>query len=182
MPKKLIKRYLPNHQKIREHKSLRFLGALIHNPHLWHLNRRSVAGAFAIGLFAAFIPLPSQMAIAAAAAIPFRVNLPIAVALVWITNPITMPPVYYTAYRLGAWVLGSPANEVQFEVSVQWLMTEMATVWKPFLLGSFIVGIACSIAGYFLVRLLWRLHVLRQLRTKRKRKRAAQAVPESPGN
>lgn len=181
MPKKLLKRYMPDHHAIHEHKSLRFLGALIHNPNLWHLNRRSVAGAFAVGLFAAFIPLPSQMAIAAAAAIPFRVNLPISVALVWITNPLTMPPIYYVVYRIGTWALGTPAPEVGFEISLDWLMTEMTVIWKPFLLGSLIVGVVSSVTGYLLVRLAWRAHVLRQLYNKRRRRQQTAISGGSPG-
>lgn len=181
MPKKLIKRYMPDHQKIREHKSLRFLGSLIHEPRLWHFNRRSVSGAFAVGLFAAFIPLPSQMAIAAAAAIPFRVNLPISVALVWVTNPITMPPIYYALYRLGAWVLGSPVAHVPFEASAQWVIAEMATIWKPFLVGSLIAGVTCSALGYFLVSTLWRLSVARQARNKKKKRQQGVATEIQEG-
>ena len=70
------------------------------------LNRRSAAGAFAVGLFMMYMPPFGQWLMAAAAAIVFRVNLPIAVALVFITNPITIPPMFYVAYLLGALVLG----------------------------------------------------------------------------
>ena len=109
MPRKLIKRYLPDHKKIREHKHLRFLGALLHDPNILHLNRRSVSGAFSLGLFVAFIPVPFQMVLSALGAIFFRVNLPIAVGLVWVTNPLTMPPLFYFAYKVGTWILQVPA-------------------------------------------------------------------------
>jgi len=78
MPKKFIKRYLPDHEKIRNHKSLnKIFGTLLHDPNLLHLNRRSVSGAMAVGLFLAFVPLPIQMGLAAGIAILIRVNLPI---------------------------------------------------------------------------------------------------------
>lgn len=95
MPRRLFKRYMPTPDSIKGNKSLRFLGKLIHDPNLWHLNRHSVARAMAIGLFWAMIPMPMQMLAAAAVAIPLRANLPISIGLVWLTNPITMPPIFY---------------------------------------------------------------------------------------
>ncbi|HSD96957.1 MAG TPA: DUF2062 domain-containing protein [Sulfuricaulis sp.] len=170
MAKKLIRRYLPDAHKIRNHKHLRLFGTLLHDPNLWHLNRRSVAGAFAIGLFMAFVPMPFQMIPAAALAIFYRVNLPIAVALVWITNPATMPPIYYFCYRLGAWVLDTPVQAVEFQISWEWFTTELVRVWKPFLTGSLLVGVICAATGYFGMHALWRWHVIREWERRRLRR------------
>jgi hypothetical protein len=95
MPRRLLRRYLPDHRRIREHRHLQFFGDRLHDPNLWHLNRRSVAGAMGVGVFVALLPTLGQMAVAAAAAIWLRVNLPLAVAMVWITNPLTMPPIFF---------------------------------------------------------------------------------------
>ncbi|MDH5777262.1 MAG: DUF2062 domain-containing protein, partial [Gammaproteobacteria bacterium] len=82
MPKKFIQRYMPDHDKIRQHPHLnKMFGTLLHDPNLLHLNRRSVSGAFFIGLFMAFVPMPFQMVPAAALAIYFRTNLPISIGL-----------------------------------------------------------------------------------------------------
>ena len=105
MPKRLIKRWLPDQDKLKEHKHLRLFGKLLLDANLWHLNRRSAAGAFAVGLFMAWIPLPCQMLLAAGGAILFRVNLPLSVALVWLSNPVTMPPLFYGAYLVGCQLL-----------------------------------------------------------------------------
>jgi len=168
MAKKLIRRYLPNPHKIRDHKHLRLFGRLLHDPNLWHLNRRSVSGAAAIGLFMAFVPMPLQMIPAAALAIYFRVNLPIAVALVWLTNPVTMAPVFYFCYQLGAWVLQTPVQPVTIEPSLEWLTSEFQRVWQPFLLGSLIVSAVSAATGYFGIRLLWRWHVIRDWEKRKK--------------
>jgi len=64
----------------------------------------------AVGLFCAFVPLPIQMLLAAAAAIIFRVNLPISVGLVWITNPVTIPPMFYFCYKVGTRCRWSRSN------------------------------------------------------------------------
>ncbi len=171
MPKKIIKRFLPNHKKIREHKHLQIFGKLIHDPNLWHLNRRSVSGAFSVGLFAAFVPVPFQMILAAAVAIPLRVNLPISVALVWITNPLTMPAIFYGSYKVGAWVLDTPVREIEFELTVEWLMTQLGDIWGPFLLGCFLVGLTLAIVSNLLIRWFWRSHVLKGWKERRRRRK-----------
>lgn len=172
MPKKWIKRWMPDHEKIRKHPHLnKVFGTLLHDPNLLHLNRRSVAGAFVVGLFMAFVPLPSQMIMAAAAAILLRVNLPISVGLVWLTNPVTMPPVYYFCYKVGTWILNSPQHEFTFELSWQWLGSELGHIWQPFLLGCLICGVISAVIGGLAMRLLWRWHVVKQWEA-RKQKRA----------
>ncbi len=162
MPKKFIKRFMPEPHRVKEHKHLQFLGDALHNPSLWHLNRRSVSIAFAIGLFMAMMPMPFQMIPAAVLAIVLRANLLLSVALVWISNPITMPPIFYFSYKVGAAIIGRQGSNFAFEVSWQWLSTELAQVWQPFLLGCFVVGIVLSITGYFTIQGLWRLHVVRE--------------------
>lgn len=170
MPRKFLKRFMPEHHHVRSRRELRFLGKLLDDPFLLHLNRRSVAGACALGLFVAFIPVPGQMLIAAALAIMIRVNLVLSVAMVWITNPITMPPIYYFCYRLGAWLLGQRAPNLPFEPSLQWFWQELNWIWQPFLLGSLVCGIVASLTGYVSVQLLWRLHVLHAVRVRRLRR------------
>lgn len=168
MTKKFIKRWMPDHEKVRSHPHLKkIFGTLLHDPNLLHLNRRSVSGAFFIGLFMAFVPLPTQMIFAAAAAILLRVNLPISVGLVWLTNPITMPPIFYFCYKVGAWLLHTPIAHQNFELSWEWLSTQMDEIWAPFLLGCFICGMISAVLGAVLVRLLWRFHTIKQWKARK---------------
>lgn len=169
MPKKFIKRFLPNHDTVKNHKHLQIFGTFLHSPNLWHLNRRSVAGAFANGLFMAFVPVPFQMVLAAGGAILFHVNLPLSIALVWITNPLTMPPMFYGTYRLGNWLMGREGGEFNFELSMDWLMTGLSHVWEPFLLGCLVSGIIASGLGYLAIRLYWRHHVVKEWRKRKHR-------------
>jgi uncharacterized protein (DUF2062 family) len=169
MPKKFLKRFMPNPRKISEIKALEFLGDKLHRPNLWHLNRRSVSLAFAIGLWAMYTPpLPWQMVIAAIGAIYFNANLPIAVALVWITNPFTWAPLYYLAYLVGALTLGM--EHFSFERFSEVFSIEKA--WElgaPLLLGCFILMNVGAVVGYFGIQFLWRRSVRHQwwLRTYR---------------
>ncbi|HFE39458.1 MAG TPA: DUF2062 domain-containing protein [Gammaproteobacteria bacterium] len=170
MPKKFIKRFLPADETLKNHKSLGIFGRLILAPNLWHLNKRSVSRAFAVGLFCAFIPVPFQMVLAAAGALMARANLPISVALVWITNPVTMPPIFYAAYLVGSWVLNTPPMEIEFSLTIEWLETGFQSIWQPFLLGCLISGIISAVAGLLSIRAIWRYLVLKSWQ-KRKLKR-----------
>jgi len=147
---------MPDPEKLKQQKSLQFLGDRLHEPNLWHLNRRSVAKAFAIGLFAAWIPTPGQMAIAAVFALYFRANLPISVALVWITNPLTMPPMFYFAYMVGLWSLGQDFPAADFELNVESILASLGEIGGPFLFGCLILGVISSALGYFGIRFFWR--------------------------
>lgn len=159
MPKNFIKRFSPNPETLKAHPHLKCFGKALQNPNLWHLNRRSAAGAVAVGLFCAWMPIPFQMLLAAIIAMMFTVNLPLSVALVWLSNPITMPPLFYGAYRLGAFILHQPIMEFHFELSFQWLIEALETIAPALLLGTFILGITCSFFGYFLFRAFWRFSI-----------------------
>ncbi len=156
MPKNFIKKHFPDPEKIKHHKNLQFLGDRLHTPNLWHLNRRSVALAFAVGLFVAWIPTPGQMIIAAIVALFVGANLPISVALVWVTNPVTMPPMFYFAYRLGLFTLGEETPDSMMEFNVDSILSSMGEIGGPFLLGCLILGVASAFIGYFGIRLIWR--------------------------
>jgi len=173
MPKKLLKRFLPDHRTIREHKHLQCFGSYLHDPNLWHLNRRSVPGAFSVGLLMAFVPVPFQMVLAAAAAILLRVNLPISIALVWVTNPFTMGPLFYLAYKAGALILRQTPRPVHFELSFHWLSTQLGNIWQPFLLGCFLFGITGALLGNLLIRSFWRLQVRKNWRLRREKRLAS---------
>ncbi len=171
MPKRLLKRFLPDHRIIREHKHLQWFGSHLHDPNLWHLNRKSVPGAFSVGLFVAFVPVPFQMVLAAAAAILLRVNLPVSVALVWITNPFTMAPIFYLAYKTGTVILNEPPLDISFELTLDWMTTQLGDIWQPFLLGCLLFGALSALLGNLTVRSFWRLQVRKNWKLRRENRR-----------
>ncbi|OGT21236.1 MAG: hypothetical protein A2V90_09190 [Gammaproteobacteria bacterium RBG_16_57_12] len=173
MPKRFFKKYMPSHAQVKEHKYLKAFGTLLHNPNLWHLNRYSASGGVAVGLFASMIPLPLQMILAAIGAIVFRVNLPLAIGMTWLTNPLTAPPLYYLAYKIGAWIMRVPTQEFQFELSFDWLSQGLEIILEPFLLGSVIMGAVSALLGYWLVRWLWRLMVIKNWAARKVRRQRA---------
>jgi uncharacterized protein (DUF2062 family) len=177
MAKRIFKRFVPDHRTLREHKHLQWFGKWLHDPNIWHFNRRSVAGAFSVGLFAAFIPMPFQMILAASLAIPCRVNLPISVGLVWLTNPVTMPPVFYVAYKIGAWIMGLPALQMSAHMTWDQITQDLGSVWQPFLLGSLVLAVTGALVGNLGVRLFWRLHLLQYIKRRRQRRCGKHPTP-----
>ena len=102
-----------------------------------------------------------QMLLSAAIAVPLRANLPISIGLVWLTNPITMPAVFFTQYKIGTMLLGAPERSMPMELSFNWLMSEIHHIWQPLLLGALLMGIVLGAIGYGGTMLYWRIWALR---------------------
>ncbi len=169
MAKKIFRRFLPHPDVIIHNRWIKLLGPRLQEPSLWHINRRSCSAAVALGMFCAFIPVPFQMLIAAICAIWLRVNILVAVPMVWISNPITLGPMFYFCYLLGVEMLGLEPGGFDFELSFDWLTNGLSAVWQPFLLGCFTVGLVSAIASFVLVRLLWHLHILSHIKARARR-------------
>jgi len=171
MPRKLFKQWSPHPSRILSYPGLRFLGKLLHDPNLFHMNRHSVAEATFLGVFLAFLPIPGQIPLAAAGALLLRCNLPIAVALVWITNPVTFAFIFYGCYKLGLWILNAQPQSIEFELSWQWMSSHFLPIWPPLVLGCLITALFLSCAAYLTVQWSWRWHISRKW-LARKEKRA----------
>lgn len=169
MPRRLLQRLLPDPNSIRDHRSLASIRGMLLDPNLWHLNRRSVSVAAFVGILIAFVPLPTQMIMAATAAVWLRCNITLSVALVWITNPLTMGPIYYGTYLLGCRLMGLPSDPGEFDLSVQWMLDRLT----PFMLGNLVCGTGLGLAGALAMRGLWRLMVVLKWRARAARRRAA---------
>lgn len=170
-----FKRHLPDREIILRNRFLApFANTLLH-PRLWHLNRRSAAGAVAVGLFCGLIPGPLQMLGAAICAVIFRINLPLALAVTLYTNPLTIVPLYVLAYEYGKWVLTAknggfaPPPEMSADLFA-WttaLIDWMAGLGTPLALGLLLLASTLALLGYGLTRLVWRCYLTRAWRRRR---------------
>ena len=159
MPKKILGRWLPAYSKIKKSPALHWMGPIFARPNLFHINRASVSTSFFIGIFVAFLPIPGQTLIAAFLALLFSSNLPIAVALVWISNPLTIAPLFIFTYGIGVLLLGMEFIDFTLEFSWSWIIIQGKLIWLPLLTGSFITGLVCGSLGYILINLLWKWKV-----------------------
>ena len=179
MPRKLFKRWSPDPHTFRQTPGLQFLGKLLHDPNLFHLNRHSVSVAFFSGIFIAFLPVPGQIAIAAGAAFWLRCNLPITLALIWISNPLTFPIIFFTAYKFGNHLLGYKRVPFSFELSWQWLTEVFPSIWQPLLLGCISLGLLFGCIGFLFIQWSWRWHVIDKWK-KRREKRLIRNQQKTP--
>ncbi len=152
MPKKKLKKILPTHEKIKEQKFLKVFGNFIHKREIWSLSRKRVVVGVLIGIFVAALPMPLQMVLASLLAIIFNANLPISFALIFISNPITMPPIFYFEYQIGK-LITKPENPIEFEFESMYdNFADIAiTLWT----GAIIVGVFSSIVCAIIVNFLW---------------------------
>ncbi|UYF98509.1 MULTISPECIES: DUF2062 domain-containing protein [unclassified Halomonas] len=179
MPRRFLQRYMPKPDTLRRQRSLRFMAPLIADPGLWLLTRKSVANAFSVGIFCALLPIPLQMMVAALGARIVRCNLALSVSLVWITNPLTMPVIFYFNYRVGTFLMGAPVREAPSRISTRWLAEQMHDLLPPLFLGSIVTAVVLAVLANVAIRLLWRWHVSYNWKRRRQKRRRRRAKIES---
>ena len=118
------------------------------------INRRSVTRAIAIGLFWAFIPMPMQMLAVIATTPLLKFNVPIAISMVWLSNPFTMPPMYYVEYLTGNFILGQEGIQ-NIELTVAWFKTNLGDIFVPLYVGTAFYSIVVTGIVYLVLNRLW---------------------------
>jgi len=168
MPRNLLNRVLPARAQLRERWFLRPFNALLHDPALWATHRKNVLKAFAVGLFASFMPIPGQTVLSTLAGLWLRVNLPVVVLASWFANPVTIGPMYYACYRVGSWLLDRKPGGFPDAVTFEWLWSEIGRVWQPLLLGCLVLGTVVTALSVLLLNQVW-IRMSRQRFRERRR-------------
>jgi uncharacterized protein len=184
----MFKRFLPTREQIKQSRFLRWLGPRIHDPSLWHINRRAVAKGVAIGAFFGLMIPVAQIPAAAVASLFVRANLWIAAVATLISNPFTYGPIYYFSYRLGSALLGGPAAsnpdlaEAHVEQAVA-ALSWMSNAWhwitgigRPLVLGMLVLAVTAAVVGYLAAQTFWRVKII----MKRRRQRSERALRIAP--
>ena len=185
LPRKFFRKFLPSHESIRQNRHIARFGTLLLHPNLWHLNRRSVSGGLAAGMFAGLVPgsNPVQFTVAALLAVAFRVNLPVAVVVTLYSNPFTIVPLYVIAYRIGALFVATDRAALSHAPDIDWSHVSASvhayfdwvlSLGKPLAIGLLALAVGLAIVGYVVVQLAWRAHVVLAWR-RRKARRARDA-------
>lgn len=179
MLKKFLYRCLPGREKLTENFFMRRFGHWFADPRLWHLNRRSVAGGVAAGAIGGLIPGPLQIVTAALLSLLFRVNLPLAALTTLYSNPFTIGPLYWLAYKLGSLItmangrVALPPFPSMLDLGLAgWGSAVLDWVWSlgvPLAIGLPMLALLLATGGYVVVDQIWRLHVRWEVLRRRRR-------------
>lgn len=187
-------KHMPTAQTIQENRYLKPLGRYLHHHYLWQFNRRGVAGGLAVGLFFGILSPVAQILLGAIGSVMFRVNLPVAAFATLVTNPFTVPPIYYAAYRLGKWMLGGEAaGDEDFDPEMigkladhqgdvgNWFTTAVdwvQGVGPQLMLGLAVFATIAAVLGYVLVSVIWQLQARYRWRRRLQRLQRPQTEME----
>ena len=183
MPQKRLKSLLPTPEKILESRTLRMFAPHLADPRLWHFNRHSLNKAVYIGVLSAFFPLPGQMLIALVGSLIFRANVPMALGLTWITNPLTSLPIFYAGYYIGAKILDVPTLSIRLigrmiadfslwalSDGVNPFVTYRGTVsLTAFCIGLTLLAVVTSIICGLAFKAIWRYKTITSWQERRQR-------------
>lgn len=162
--KKKLKKVLPSHQKIKEQKYLKIFGNSLYKNSIWSLKRKNVVGAVFLGLFVACLPMPLQMVLVTFLAILFNVNLPISFALLWINNPLTIAPLFYLEYEIGAFLLNAN-NKIEF--NFESMSENLGDIAIYMYVGSLVLGLILGLVCAVITNYLW-IYSVKKQRSKSK--------------
>jgi len=157
--KSMLKKYSPK----RENINLGWLNKYLTDPELWKWNKKTIAKAFAIGLFCAFLPLPVHMLLAGILAVTFSANILLSLLVVWVNNPITILPIIYFTYKLGASIIGIEVDP-EFEFSFGYLMDNFWSATIALWTGGLISSIVASLVGYFSIISIYKYRAYKRIR------------------
>jgi hypothetical protein len=161
-------RPLPRRSNIHRYPVLKwFSGMARRRAFLWSFRSREMVTALFLGLIVAFMPLVGiQMLIVFFIALWFRANLPVIVALQWVSNPFTMGPIYFADYQIGLAMMElfsiAPEPNPLLQPDYDWAHFELRDLgalldtFPPMMLGGLalgsFIGLVVSVAYKWLAK------------------------------
>lgn len=171
MPRRFFRKFAVKRHALSQKWFMTPFQHMLHDHRLWGIRRKTVVPAFSLGLFVAFMPLPGHFILAAFAALALHVNIPVASLTTFVVNPVTVGPLFYFAYRVGAVLLRLEPGPFYVELSIDWLTHVFVSVWQPLLLGCVLTGAFAALFGYIALDGLWR-YSIHDYKSRKRNKRA----------
>jgi uncharacterized protein (DUF2062 family) len=147
----LYQKYLPREHQVRDTVLHKIIGERLFDDALWKPEKRSIIHAVTMGIFVAFTPtIGIQMAIAGICAFLMRVNIPSAILMVWISNPVTAIPIYSMEIKVGFMVLGNGEGFRQIHE-----MKDLLYYIEPLAVGTLITSTFLAALAFIIMTLFW---------------------------
>lgn len=165
----------PTRETLEQVRWMRPFAHRVLEPSLWRFTRRSVPRGVALGIIVGiFLMIPGiQVAGAALLALPVRANVPIAMAMTFLSNPATTPFILYAAIVTGNRFVGGHvdlstihhmiAESATLGEWTQWLASSAA---PALVIGLFTIAVVLAAAGYLAASFLWRYWIGRKWRSR----------------
>ncbi|MDO5506360.1 MAG: DUF2062 domain-containing protein [Pseudoxanthomonas suwonensis] len=167
-----LRRRLPTRESLSGNRWLRPLAPWLGERRLWHFSRRGVALGVALGVFFGFLVPLAQIPMSVGGAILLRANVPMAAVSTLVTNPATVGPLYFAAYRVGAALTGRRVPEAPEDLpgdanadSGRGPVERALALGRPLFVGLLVFASIGAGLAYALVSAAWTLRV-RALRRK----------------
>ena len=164
-----IKRFLrplPRRSNVHRYPVLKWFSKTAYErSYLWSFRRAEISAGLFWGIWISMLPIVGvQMILVFFVSLLVRANLPLIVALQWISNPLTMGPIYFADYKIGLSVLTllgvdykknkllSPEyNWTEFSFSD---LLRLIDTFPPMLVGGSVLGISLGLSVVFLYKTL----------------------------
>ena len=168
MPRRFFRKFAFKRHQLTERWFMAPFRHLLHDNHLWGIRRKTVVPAVAWGMFVAFLPIPGHVLVAVLGSLGLRCNIPVAALTTFVSNPVTIGPIYYFCYLVGSKLLGITPGPFAIELSMDWLTGTFLSIWQPLLLGCVLVGMVAALIAYVFLDVLWRFSLADYKIRKRK--------------
>lgn len=166
-----IRRNLPSREEMERNRFLRPIAHLVLRPELWRFTRRSVPRGAAVGMAVGIILLIpfSQFVLAALFCLPFRANIPIAIAMTLFTNPVTTPLFVLASLWVGNRLFGFTSNpgmvmemmRTQAPLS-DWWSWLWSSAAPGLIAGLLVIGTVSALLTYLVTAIGWRIWIARK--------------------
>ena len=164
--------HVPTRESMERNRFLRPVAHRILAPSLWRFTRRSVPRGVALGMVTGILCPVAHMPLAAVLAFPVRANVPVAVGVTLLNNPVTVPPLWWLAYHIGRSVLrfdrvvpGSPVA-TSVTANAGWLHWLVAQGGPATIVGLMVIAAGAAVGGYFATAFIWRWRIAHKWRTR----------------
>jgi len=159
-------RPLPRRSNIHRYPVLKwFSDTAYKKSFLWSFKSKPIQSALFWGIWISLLPIVGiQMLVVFFVSLIARANLPVIVALQWISNPLTMGPIYFADYKIGMTILkllgiDYPQNKL-LSAEYDWAhfsykeLIRLLDTFPPMLLGGSVLGIFFAVITVFLYKIL----------------------------